>query len=170
MGRGTLWPDLAKLTYSLIHHGRYNQKRMSEEIKKRYGIKIGKSTINRNAYSFMGTTSELPITLRNLIVYMEAQNDFKVLKTICNYFGFIMSRLPRTARNRKACEEKINDLQSLYSKIIQALIDYKKMPLADNRAHAIRMLLKGTEYETGLIRDLKHNLNQLELPLYASEV
>jgi len=159
MGRSSFWPELGRLVYGLIRHGRYSTERISNE------TGISASTINRNAYSFMDTPSALPISLGNTILIMQCQNDFRVHKHISNYLGFLLARLPRAARNRKSTTDKINELQDLQVKAIRSLLEYQRMPLAPNRDSVIQTLLRCMEYETSVVRDLKFNFHQLELNL-----
>ena len=163
---GTFWPALGQLVYGLIRHGRLKPERIPEAIKQKYGKEISVGLLSRNAYSFTTTTSSRSINLENTIMLMDIQNDFSILKHIDNHFGFIQSRLPRVARNKKDTDDKINELQAIHLKVIECLLEYKRTPLAANRSKAIRTLVKSIESSTAIIRDLKYDFHQLEIPLF----
>ncbi len=159
----TFWAEMAHTYYALIHQGRYSVSKLSEI------TGIPETTIYRNAMGFMDVSSGLTPSLKNTILYMKTQRNFSVLKLIANYCGFILGKLPRVGRNKKDTAEKIADLQELHAKTIRCLLEYNRMPLALNRADAIKMLVRSIEYEASLVRDLKFNFHQLELPLFEGE-
>jgi AraC-like DNA-binding protein len=149
--------QLANDVYKLFHGGKLSISELATE------TGVSESTLYRSSYAFIDTPSALPITLRNLLLVMKAQGNYKVLKTISNYCGFLLARLPTARRNKKSSREKINELQSLQVETIQNLLEFDATHTPATRTKCINSLLKNSEYEVGLIRDLKYDFGQLEI-------
>lgn len=152
------WTRLSKELYATIHGRKLTIAELSA------ATDLSESLLYRSALAYTETPSATPPSLRLVILVMKATRDFRVLKFICNYFGFICLRLPRVGRNKKDNLVKISELQELHAVTIQYLLEYARNPTKDSQKNSVKSLYLCIEYQTGIIRDLRYNFHQLELP------
>lgn len=153
------YEKLSKKFYQCVHQGRYTVSELAEL------TGIPASTIYRSAMGFVENASGMPPNVRTFLEIQKAQGNWKPLKFVCNWHGFLFVRLPRVARDRKSPLEKIRHLQEHYLVVIQYLLDYDRHPTRERLNNASKALYLSIEAESAILRDLRYNFHQLELPL-----
>lgn len=151
------WARLSKEIWKTIHGGKLTIKELAEK------TQIPENTLYRSALAYADTPSAMRPSLKLIILVMQATRDFRILKFMCNYFGFLIVRLPRVARCKKNTLDKVRDLQQQYVDNVDYLLEYDRNPSKENRTNCIKALFLSIEAETSVIRSLRSNWHQLEL-------
>lgn len=145
-----------RLSHALYQtvHGKFSVREISE------ATGIPENTIYRSATGFLPGSGISP-SLRNVVLIMKATRDFRVLRFIANWFGFMLVRHPRCRRNRAEDRIWVSQLQAYHLAAAESLLAYQAVPSVKNLKLCIAALYLAMEYQAGIVKALKH-AHQLE--------
>jgi len=141
--------------YRTVHGGRFTVREISE------ATGIPENTLYRSAQGFLPNGSGISPSLKNVILIMKATRDYRTLRFIANWFGFLLVRHPRCRRNLESNQMRVTQLQGYHLAAAESLLAYESAPNMKNLKLAISALYLSMEYQAGIIKGLKH-AHQLE--------
>jgi len=147
---------LDEATYKTIHRSKKNVKTIALET----GIKAGTLYV----YGMPSESNGRDIPLSKLIPIMKIANRYDILKVLNSACGFLMVRVPRSARNKKDESAMISDYQKLCAETVNALIRYMDNPTRNNCKNVLHYLQEVMSESAGIEKRVRAH-NQLELEL-----
>ncbi|MBO8183310.1 MAG: hypothetical protein H0Z28_11065 [Archaeoglobus sp.] len=100
--------------------------------------------------------------LYKLIPFMNACNDYRVLRHIAHRTGHLLVKIPRVGKSKKDDIEMVKDYQDKASRVIRMLLEYIKNPSEGKKQNIIEALNCMAEESIRIKKRIEKNY-QLEL-------
>jgi hypothetical protein len=150
------WAELGKQVSQTIRQGRLPIDELSDE------VNVSTNLLYQNAQYFIDFGGKSP-TLETIILCMDRQKDFKILKLICRRFNFNCSKNLAYPKNHETNLERFYELQKRYMKITGLFAQLIKNPI-DEIINKIAVAIdECINYELAILRSLRVQSGQLEL-------
>lgn len=158
MRKSNIWLSLASATFKLFHSGGG-----IEELSKELGVKT--NTCYRYSKSFLNISSSLPVPFEIIIKAMKKQNFYEPLKIAGNYCGFLLTKISPSKKCKESPSERILQLQKLHVRCVENLTACAQLRSRENLQNAEQSLFKSMEFENSILRQVRTDFGQCELPL-----
>jgi hypothetical protein len=150
------WAELGKQISQTIRQGRLLINELSDE------IGVSDNLLYQNAKYFCDFGGKSP-TLENIILCMDRQKDFKILKLICRRFNFTCSKNLAYPKNHETNLERFYELQKRYMAITGLFAQLIKNPIDEIINKIAAAIDECINYEMAILRSLRMQSGQLEL-------